>query len=163
MLFYAKKGLAGILLYMYYHNIIANTSPYWMYITTLAFIEYFLPEKITLTECKKWRQTQFPYTCIEALAIISSPISNVLVQYSLPSFPHESPNKTFHCLIQHITRYQTCIKRSLHTTTHIKNQTFVFKSSKLVFAYTLSNSVRFQKHTKEKKTKNTVYYKAWNW
>lgn len=138
MLFYAKKGLAGI---------------YTCIITTLLQIHhriectlqhlrsYFLPEKITLTDCKKWRHTQFPY--IEALAIICSLISNVLVQYSLPSFPHESPNKTFHCLIQHITRYQTCIKRSLHTTTHIKNQTFVFKSSKLVFAYTLSNSVRF--------------------
>lgn len=101
VLFYAKKGLAGIYIYIYYHNIIANTSPYQMYNTTLTFIEYLLPEKITLTECKKWRQTQFPY--IAALAIISSLIlivSNVLVQYSRPSFPHESPNKSFHCLIQ---------------------------------------------------------------
>lgn len=40
----------------------------------------------------------------------------------------------------------------VHYNAYKKNQTFGFflKSSELVFAYTLSNSVRFQKHTKEK-------------
>lgn len=104
MLFYAKKGLAGT----YIHIL---SQHYCKYITVLN-VHYntcvhrvFSPRENHTDRLQEMTSDSIPiYTCIEALAIISSPISNVLVQYSLPSFPHESPNKTFHCLIQHTSQ-----------------------------------------------------------
>lgn len=99
-----RRKVLQVHIYIYYHNIIANNITVLNVHYNTCVHRVFSPRENHTDRLQEMTSDSIPIYMYRSISYYFFPISNVLVQYSLPSFPHESPNKTFHCLIQHTSQ-----------------------------------------------------------